>query len=121
MKNNEKALKIAVAECWNSQGSHDGITKYSKEVNNKWQFVEQSKIIELFSSCNGLMPIIERINKDNSQNSIEIFDYSVYCHCEKLTVVNGFNYVDTLLIEALQDAILFYHDNQSMNCSNNKS
>ena len=76
------------------------------------KFAEYSERYEkYYSSFDGLMPIIERINKDDSRDGIDI-TYEVIAygnHCKYAT----FDYKDNDLITALQKAILFYYENKA--------
>ena len=87
--------------------------------------------IELFSSFNSLMPIIFRINDKSKKYCIEIYEYSIQI-CAKKTFDPKFNVykwskaellkLEELFptynlkkidkIDALQEAILFYHRNK---------
>lgn len=72
-----------------------------------------------YSSYDGLMPIVERVNNDAAdKNYIKILlaDVRVYYNCEY--DFKAFDYGNTNpLIDALQNAIIFYHENKEIDGS----
>lgn len=123
----EKALKIAKFEGWEFDTYHfhkrgkievwgyfDKTEKVEYYLRTILKRKHKSKLIELYSSYDGLMPIVERVNNNSDENyciKILLFNISVFkIYADDFKF---FDYNEKIpLIDALQDAIIFYHQNK---------
>lgn len=104
----EKAIKIAEFEGW--ELISDLLYKAPNKEGNTTLY--RSYLVDVYSSFNGLMPIVERINIKHPTDRIEIKSNHVYCDLHD-RIEQGFHYGDDIpLIDALQDAIIYYFENK---------
>lgn len=92
------------------------MTKQESRMKRAERIAEYEGFNELdyYSSFDGLMPIVERVNSEKTDNCIE-----VYSHCVIVSSINNTHlktalckYKQGTLIDALQRAIIFYHKNK---------
>jgi hypothetical protein len=112
MTRQDKALKIAEYEGWellkNGLYQNDDKTKHKSQVQ---QFKDE--VIRKYIDYNGLMPIVERVNKIwcNNPDGFEITSFEI-----NVFVAGTHTHFESdryeSLIDQLQDAILFYHENK---------
>ena len=126
MTRNERALKIAEYEGWSEYNKGDWINPEMF----KGRIQSLDVIEDLYSSFNGLMPIVCEINKSSlDQRNKYSHAYYIQIRADIAEVVEVFTnnrgnsefdftdypYTDAeSLIDALQEAIIFYYENREV-------
>ena len=118
MTRDERAIKIAEFEGFKEEPNlafpFQSRTSFWNTERTR-AFENENDVIDYFSSFNGLMPIVERVNNKRSVDTgivITKYEIQVYFTGGRPTSVFVYNDSKYPLIDALQAAIIYYHENR---------
>lgn len=109
MTRKERALKIAEMEGWEKSKIHAFPVYYYRNTSTRRALYQ---LESEYSSFDGLMPLVERVNKNFETHfafDIDAFEINVYVNlCATHFELCRFD----SLIDALQEAIIYYYENK---------